>query len=182
MIKQGDKITNARTGQIMIFRKTGKETDVSLLEIECFNPKSDEREPVHIHPKQESSTEVISGKLHFLVDGKEHIIGPGERLVIPAGVPHCFWNEDATEAHHIARFSPALNIAGFFDTFFGLSRDGKLNKNGIPNFFHTSIIALAYKDEIRLTKPTWAIQYLTYLLLTPIGKLMGYRANYQSKN
>jgi quercetin dioxygenase-like cupin family protein len=74
MIKQGDKITNARTGQIMIFRKTGAETNGKLLEIECFNPNSDSREPIHIHPQQESSCTVISGKLHFLIDGKEHIV------------------------------------------------------------------------------------------------------------
>src|SRR4030095_9853719 len=182
MIKQGDKIFNARTGQIMIFRKTGKETSGTLLEIETYNPKSDVLEPVHIHPKQESSCEVISGKLHFWVDGKERIIGPGESIVIPAGIPHRFWNEDPTEAHSIHRFSPALDIAGFFGTFFALSRDGKLNKKGIPNFLHVCIIALAHKDEIRLTKPSWPIQYLTYRLLEPIGKLLGYRKDYKSKN
>jgi quercetin dioxygenase-like cupin family protein len=182
VIRQGDKITNARTGQVMIFRETGTETNGSLLEIECFNPRSDEREPVHIHPKQESSNKVISGRLHFWINGKEHIIEPGECIVIPAGVPHRFWNEDNEEAHHIARFSPALNIAGFFETFFALSRDNKLNKNGIPNFLQASIIALAHKNEIRLTKPPWPIQHLTYLLLSPIGKLLGYRADYKSKN
>ncbi len=84
MAKQGDKITNTRTGQRMVFLQTGKETNGNLLEIESFNPKSDMREPIHVHPKQESSAEVISGKLHFLVDDKEQIIGPGERIVIPA--------------------------------------------------------------------------------------------------
>jgi quercetin dioxygenase-like cupin family protein len=182
MVKQGDKIINTRTGQIMIFSKTGAETNGALLEIECFNPKSEEREPVHIHPKQESSNEVLSGKLHFWVDDKERIIGPGEKIIIPAGIPHCFWNEEAEVAHHVGRFSPALNIAEFFNTFFALARDGKLNKKGIPNMFHTSVLALAYKDEIRLTKPPWAIQYLIYLLFAPIGKLLKYRANYQSKN
>jgi hypothetical protein len=141
----------------MVFCKTGKETNGTLSEIECFNPMSDQREPVRIHPKQESSTEVKSDKLHFWVNGKERITGPGEQIVIPTGVPHYFWNEDPEVAHHIGRFSPALNIAGFFDTFFALSRDGKLNKKGIPNMLHASVIALAYKDEIRLTKPQWAI-------------------------
>ena len=135
MAKKGDKIENARTGQRMIFLKTGKETNGIYLEIDSFNPKTDMREPIHIHPKQESSAEVISGKLHFLVNGKEQIIGPGERITIPAGVPHCFWNEDDTEAHSIQRFSPALSIDEFFETFFALSKDGKLNEKGIPTFF-----------------------------------------------
>jgi len=181
MIRQNDKIMNTRTGQIMIFRKTGADTKEELLEIECFNPKSNEREPLHIHPKQESYCEVISGRLHFLIDGKEIILEPGEHLTIASGIPHCFWNEDEDEAHHIQRFVPALNIAGFFDTFFALSRDGKLNKNGIPNLFHASIIILAHKDEIRLANPPWALQYLAYSVLAAIGKLMGYCAEYHTK-
>jgi len=68
------------------------------------------REPIHVHPKQESSAIVLSGKLHFLVDGKEQIIRPGEKITIPAGSPHCFWNEDDVEAHSIQHFSPALRI------------------------------------------------------------------------
>jgi len=181
MVKQGDKIANARTGQRMIFLKTAKETNGDLLEIDSFNPKTDLREPIHIHPKQESSAEVISGKLHFLVNGKELIIGPGERMTIPAGVPHCFWNEDDTEAHSIQRFSPALTIDEFFESFFALSRDGKLNAKGIPNFFHTSLIMLKHKNDIRVTNPPWAIQLLTYYTLAPIGLLMGYRGDYVSK-
>lgn len=46
------QITNSRSGQRMIFRLTGKETNGTLLEIESFNPPSNEREPEHIHPKQ----------------------------------------------------------------------------------------------------------------------------------
>ena len=55
MAKQGEKITNSRTGQIMIFIKTGHETNGELLEIECFSPPSKAREPEHIHPYQENN-------------------------------------------------------------------------------------------------------------------------------
>src|SRR5674476_1005775 len=128
MIKQGDKIVNPRTGQIMIFKTTGKESNGALLEIESFNPVSNEREPIHIHPKQESSIEVLSGILHVWVNGKEHILTPNQRIVVPAGIPHCFWNEGPEEVYHVGTFSPALNIAEFFDSFFALARDGQLNK------------------------------------------------------
>lgn len=138
MAKQGDKITNPRTGQTMIFLQTGNETNGQLLEIETFNPRSEMREPIHIHPKQESSARVISGKLHFLVDGKEHIVGPGGKIVIPAGVPHCFWNEDETEAHSVQQFIPAQHIDEFFESYFALARDGKLNDKGMPPFFTTA--------------------------------------------
>jgi quercetin dioxygenase-like cupin family protein len=180
MAKQGDSITNARTGQRMIFLKTGKETNGNLLEIDSFNPRTDMREPIHIHPKQESSAEVISGKLHFLVNGKEQILSPGEKIVIPAGVPHCFWNEDVEAAHSIQRFSPALTIDEFFESFFALGSDGKLNDKGMPPFLQLPLMGLKHKNDIQVISPPWALQLATYLILAPISFLMGYRSNYRS--
>ncbi len=49
MVQSGEAITNVRTGQRMVFRKTGRETNGTLLEIECFNPPSGVKEPEHIH-------------------------------------------------------------------------------------------------------------------------------------
>lgn len=181
MAKQGDKITNVRTGQKMIFLQTGKETNGQLLEIESFNPKSDMREPIHIHPKQESAAKVISGKLHFLVNGKEQIVGPGEKIIIPAGIPHCFWNDDDTEAHSIQQFTPALHIDEFFESFFALAKDGKLSAEGMPPFLQLPLMGLKHKNEIRVTSPPWAVQLLTYWILAPISYLLGYRDHYISK-
>jgi hypothetical protein len=61
MAKQGDKITNARTGQKMIFLQTGNETNGKILEIESFNPKSDRREPIHVHPNRKVLLKLFPG-------------------------------------------------------------------------------------------------------------------------
>jgi Cupin domain. len=180
MIRQGDQITNPRTGQVMIFLKTSAETNGELLQIECFSPPTLEREPEHIHPFQQNSFEIISGRCIFRLDGKEQVVGPGQSIIIPANVPHYFWNAGDTVAHYIQEFRPALKIDCFFETFFALAKDAKLNKKGIPNFFHVSIIGLAHKDEIRLTNPPWALQHIIYKILAPFGKLMGYSADYKS--
>lgn len=81
-------ITNLRSGQRMIFRQTAKDTNGQLLEIETFNPPSTEKEPEHIHPKQESSAEVLSGEVRFSINGRVQIVKAGETIVIPPGVPH----------------------------------------------------------------------------------------------
>lgn len=180
MIQQGDRITNTRTGQEMIFLKTGAETNGELLQIECFSPPTAVKEPEHIHPLQESRFEMLAGACNFSIAGKERIVRAGESVTIAANVPHFFWNASDATAHYIQEFRPALHIDGFFETFFALSRDGKLNDKGIPNLLHGSLIMLKHKDEIRVTKPPWPVQYLTYIVLAPIGKLLGYQAEYQS--
>jgi quercetin dioxygenase-like cupin family protein len=182
MVKRGDQITNARTGQIMIFHKTAAETDGELLEIECFSPPTAVKEPEHIHPLQENIFKIISGSCVFKVEGEEQIVGAGRTISILPKAKHHFWNSGDTVAHYMQEFRPALHIEEFFETFFALSRDEKLNEKGIPNFFHVSLIALKHQDEIRLTKPPWALQLLTYWILAPIGYLIGYRSYYKSKN
>lgn len=182
MITQGSRITNARTGQVMRFLKTGAETNGELLRIDCISPPSTAREPEHIHPVQENRFEILSGSCHFSINGKVQVVKAGGKVSVPPGTRHFFWNEGPEDAHYIQEFQPAGTIADFFDTFFALSRDGKLNEKGIPNFFHVSVIALKHRSDIRLISPPWLVQYVTYLLLAPIGWLMGFRAYYVSKN
>ncbi|HMC96163.1 MAG TPA: cupin domain-containing protein [Flavobacteriales bacterium] len=182
MITQGTRIINARTGQVMTFLQTGAGRRGELLRIDCISPPSSMREPEHIHPLQENKFEIISGSCTFSIDGKEQLAKAGDTVTIPPRTRHFFWNAGNEDAHYIQEFRPAGTIAGFFDTFFALSRDGKLNEKGIPNFFHASVIMLKHKDDIRVISPPWPIQLITYVLLAPIGRLMGHQASYRSKN
>jgi len=179
MIKQGDSITNARTGQRMIFLQTWAETNGTQLQIECFSPLTTVKEPEHIHPYQENRFKILKGELCFSVDGKEQIASVGDSVSIPKNVPHHFWNSGNIEAHYIQEFFPALNIDRLFETFFALARDGKLNRKGAPNIFRTAVIMLAHEKEIRLARPVWVLQKALFTLLSPIGRLLGYKNEYK---
>lgn len=181
MAKQGDKITNARTGQTMTFLQTSASSGGQVLEIECMSPPGGVKEPEHIHPKQENIFRIISGSCIFSVNGKEQEVTAGNTINIPPGTKHFFYNAGNTPCYYVQEFRPAMHIEGFFETFFALSRDRKLNEKGIPSFFHGSLIMLRHKDEIRVTNPPWFVQLLTYLTLAPIGYLMGYRSEYRSR-
>jgi quercetin dioxygenase-like cupin family protein len=178
MIKQGDSITNARTGQRMIFLQTWAETNGTQLQIECFSPLTHLREPAHIHPNQENRFKILKGELSFLINGKQQIASAGDSVSIPKNVPHHFWNSGSMEAHYIQEFYPALKIDRLFETFFALARDGKLSRKGAPNFFRTSVIMLAHEKEIRLARPAWIFQKAIFSLLAPVGRLLGYKNEY----
>ncbi|THU38202.1 cupin domain-containing protein [Niastella caeni] len=179
MIRQGDHIENARTGQRMIFLKTWAETNGTQLQIECFSPVTPAREPEHIHPYQENRFKVLAGQLSFCINRKEQTAYPGDVVSIPKNVPHYFWNSGNSEAHYIQEFFPALKIDSLFETFFSLARDGKLNKKGSPNIFQASLIMLAHEKEIRLARPSWIVQKTVFKLFAPIGKLLGYKSLYK---
>jgi len=173
----GDEIVNPRTGQRMIFRQTAKDTGGTLLQIETINPRGP-AEPEHVHPLQESNATVLAGRLHFSLRGRTQIVRAGETIVIPPNVPHYFWNDDEEEAHAIQEFRPALRTEDFFETYFALARDGKLNAQGLPNLLHTAVITDAFWDVIRVTRPPVPIQRIFATLLAPLGRRRGYRARY----
>jgi quercetin dioxygenase-like cupin family protein len=178
MAKVGEEILNPRTGQRMIFLQTGKETNGELLSNESYNPPAGDAEPEHTHPFQESGAEVISGSLRFRVGSEERSLKAGESITIPANTPHFFWNDGDEEAHFIGWFRPALKIERFFEAFFGLAQDGKLNEKGLPSMLQLAVMVPHFGDEIRLTSPPWAVQKATFGALAPIGRLLGYRPEY----
>jgi mannose-6-phosphate isomerase-like protein (cupin superfamily) len=176
MAVSGAEIVNSRTGQQIRFVQTARDSDGAVLELLCVSQPGQEREPEHIHPRQENIFEVHSGALHFHIDGAERLISAGERIVVPPGVPHRFWVEGDQEARYRQEFRPALNTEAFFEAFFRLAQDGKLNSKGLPNPLMLAVLGQAFWDEIRVTKPPAWLQWVLYLALAPLGRAIGYRA------
>jgi mannose-6-phosphate isomerase-like protein (cupin superfamily) len=83
VVKQGQQISNPRTGQLM----TLISADPAELRLDTLNPPTAVKEPVHVHPHQESGAELLSGALVFEVAGERREIGAGETITIPANTP-----------------------------------------------------------------------------------------------
>jgi len=173
MARAGDRLENPVTGQHLIFRKTTGDTSGSLLEVESVYTKpTPSRPPTHFHPRQEERFEVLSGKVNTVVGGKERTLGEGEVLTIPSGVQHQMW---ATEAGVRVNWQtrPAMKTEAFFETVWGLARDGKTNDKGVPNLLRFALIAREYDDEYRPAHPGRPED--PFGILAPVGKLLGYR-------
>lgn len=179
MIHPGYTIRNERTGQIMTFLQTGKETNNELLEIECFSPPTTAREPEHLHPIQENNFKIISGELSFSVNGNIQILKAGEEISILPGMPHHFWNSGTETTHYLQEFRPALTTDHLFETFFALAKNRKLSKHGAPNIFRTSLIMLKHQQDLRIIKPSWEVQRIVFQILAPFAKLLGYKSYYE---
>ena len=81
-------ISNSKTGQVIRFLQTAKDTNGALLEMECgFGPKSKEP-PTHYHPYQEEDFTVLSGELTVKIDAKTITLKKGDVIFTgtPAGV------------------------------------------------------------------------------------------------
>ena len=60
--------------------------DISLIVVDMVEGKWT---PVHTHPVSESMW-VLDGQIQYRINEDEHEIGPGDFVMVPAGVPHAF--------------------------------------------------------------------------------------------
>jgi quercetin dioxygenase-like cupin family protein len=158
------------------FCRTGDETNGELLEMEAIYRPSSPLPPAHFHPKQEEIFAVLSGSLRFVVDGREQMVSPGDRIVIPPGAVHAASNPSSEETRVIWQVRPALRTRQFFETLYGLAGSGKTNSQRVPNLLQMALIATEYKQEFVLASPPRVIQACIFGILSPIARALGYRA------
>ncbi len=177
MARADDVIENPVTGERILFRQTAAEGNGELLQIEISAKPGGIGPPYHIHPHQEERFEVLVGKARFRVAGKEQSCGAGEKAAVPPGVPHTFVNEGDEELRMVVELRPPEKMETFFETLFGLAREGKINKKGNPSPLQALLIAREY--DVVLAGPPVFLQKAAAAVLSPVARLFGYRARYE---
>jgi quercetin dioxygenase-like cupin family protein len=178
MIHAGDTIENPVTGERMHFRKTSRETNGELVEIELTLQPNGFVAAAHVHPYQSERFEILEGTLEFRV-GKDRITAQaGDVVVVEPGRRHQFRNVGEGQARFVTEVRPALQFEQLIETMFGLAADGKTNKKGMPNPLRLAVIANAHFDDVRLPFPPAWMQRAGLALGAPVGRLLGYRTNY----
>jgi mannose-6-phosphate isomerase-like protein (cupin superfamily) len=179
MIRAGDVLENPITGERLVFRKTSQETGGEAVVIEAFVKPDGAVAATHVHPYQEERFEVLKGSVGFRLGRKKLVAGPGQRLTVPAGTPHKFWNAGDDVAHFVCEIRPALQFEQLIETMFALAADGKTNRKGMPNPLRLAVIARAHFEDVRLPFPPAWMQRTGLALGAPVGRLLGYGATYE---
>jgi hypothetical protein len=139
--------------------------------------------PVHLHPRQQETFRVRSGKLSVTLQGQKQVYGPGDTLVIPAGTPHKWENESGRqELHFIWELAPAMQTASILETMGALAQAQKLNKSASAPFLQLALTLNKYPHHLLLAGiPAW-LQRVLFKLLAPLALVLGYRPELDYKN
>ena len=178
MIRAGDTIENPVTGERIVFRKTSRETHGEAVVIETYVQPNGFVAAAHVHPSQEERFEVLRGSVGFRIGRQKLVAGPGQRLTVPAGTAHRFWNAGDEVAHFVCEVRPALQFESLIETMFTLAAAGKTNRKGMPNPLRLAVIANAHFDTVRLPFPPALLQRIGLALGSPFGRALGYRSVY----
>jgi quercetin dioxygenase-like cupin family protein len=139
----------------------------------------------HLHPEQEERFEVVTGTLRVRMNGREREVHAGERIVVPAGVPHAWWNTSSAEHAEVRiDLEPALESKAFFETLFQMVEDGH-TKSGMPrNPVRLAVLAQRFRREVQgvpaeghpLGKLPAPVLRGLIRVMALAGRVLGYRA------
>lgn len=176
MASKGQSIENRITGEKITWLETAKESQGKLLRLD-FSVRPKGALPVrHFHPRQDETFEMKRGTLKVEVNGQIRHLQPGERITIPQGAPHQWWNEGDEEANLLVTFAPALNIETFLEQFFGLCNNGKSSADGTPSFLQ--LMAMVNEYDLYVAGPPLPIQKLMGIVLGGFARLIGLKKFY----
>jgi Cupin domain len=100
-------------------------------------------------PPRRERFEGVAGTPHVMLDGKRHILGPGDHLVVPPGAYHTVGNPTAEMGHAIAAFRPGVNIHQFFVEVFEVF----CTSRGRKRLARLSRVSRHYPEYIQFRKP-----------------------------
>jgi quercetin dioxygenase-like cupin family protein len=178
MSKAGQVIENPITGERVVVRVGTEDSGGDLLVADLYVRPGGAVVGEHVHPTIRESFTVVRGRVGFRLDGRESVAGPGERLHVPPGMAHDWWNAGEEEAHVVVEISPGARFEEAIKNMFGLAQDGKTNAKGMPNLLQVAVYAREFEDVMYLTRPPRAVQKVLFATLAPVARLLGYKGSY----
>lgn len=174
----GDMIENTMTGERAVFRSTRHETGGELLEADYYLAPGGYVAAAHVHPRQEETFEVLTGRVTISIGGRPIVAGPGRTYVVAPGTSHRIVNHDGERAHLYSTLRPAMRSDELLQTMWGLASDGLTSKHGIPSPLQAAVSGMYFRGELYLAGPPVWLQDLVFRLLAPLGRARGYQGPY----
>ena len=130
----------------------------------------------HVHAYITERFEVIAGTVRVHYDGQDRVAQPGERIEVPPGVVHDWWNIGDEEAHVLLEVTPATRFELMIQNLYGLANDGKSNARGVPKLLPLSLFAREFRREGEFIRPPRIVQRILFGAVAPLARARGYRA------
>lgn len=175
MAAVGQTLENPASGERITFRQTAADTDGELVAIDLELPKRG-RVPggLHVHPVQEERFQVVEGTMRFRMGRRKVFAGPGEVVVVPAGVRHDFANAGDEDALVRVEIRPALRMEQLFETAVALAEQGRTMLGGIPKPLDLALFVREFEHEVQAAFPPRWLQRAALAPLAWLARRRGY--------
>ncbi|HEU5104291.1 MAG TPA: cupin domain-containing protein [Solirubrobacterales bacterium] len=176
--RRGQVLTNPSTGERVVMLTDPEVHPEGVLVAHLYVEPGGRVAAAHRHPTITERFHVLEGEVGFLLGDRERTFGPGEEAVVPAGTLHDWWQVGEETAQVVVEVDPGDRFVEMVGTFFGLARDGKADRRGLPRPLQLAVTAQAYRDVMVIASPPTWVQSLAFGILAPLGRALGRRPSY----
>jgi quercetin dioxygenase-like cupin family protein len=148
VVTPGRVITNPISGERIVIRRSGAQTDGRLLAFDLFLPPRGHVTAAHVHPSQEERFTVVAGRMRFRLRRRTIVAGAGETVVVPQGTPHWFGNPGPGESHARVEARPALRTEELFEMMEAVTRAGGFLGTRLPRLTDLALLLLEFQREV----------------------------------
>ncbi len=175
-MRAGEIYENRIQGDRFVVREGSEETGGERLTGDLYIRPGGAVAGKHVHSYITECFEVVSGTVRFHRGGSDEIAGPGQRVEIPPGTVHDWWNVGEDEAHVLIEIRPGARFELMIQNLFGLANDGKTNTRGVPRLLPLALFSREFRREGEFIRPPRVVQRLLFAALAPLGRARGYKA------
>jgi len=124
----------------------------------------------HTHPAQVERIEVVSGSMKVVMHGREHVLGEGESIEVPAGTPHRQIPLGDGPGTVRIQARPAGRTEAFLKYLAELCVTGQINRLGFPRPLAAAELVLEYGESGHASKPSLSVQRALARLLLNVAR------------
>lgn len=133
----------------------------------------------HLHPNLRERFHVLGGRVGFRIGEEQRELGPGEAAEVPPNTIHDWWQVGDEQASVVVEVDPGIRFVQLVGTLFGLARDGKSTKQGLPKPLQLAVTVNEFSDTIVIASPPPWVQRIAFGLLAPLGRARGLEPYYE---
>ena len=175
-MRAGEVYENLVQGDRIVVREGAGETGGDRLVGDLYIRPGGAVAGRHVHSYITERFEVVAGRVRFHLDGRDEIATPGERVEVPPGAVHDWWNDGEDEAHVLVEVRPGERFELMIQMLYGLANDGRTNAKGVPRLLPLALFAREFRREGEFVRPPRIVQRVLFGLLAPVARARGYRA------
>lgn len=175
---KGQKLVDKFTGDSFEFLETSADTNGERVTVKVILKSKGQTVDDHLHILQDEKFEILSGKMTYFLDGKEHHIEAGEEVVLPKNKAHNHYNTSDEPTEYIQTITPGIDVDLFLENLFGMINDGKVKDGKLP-FLQAMVTGKYLESPSRLAAIPMGVQNVLMNIIGPIARLFGYRAIYK---
>lgn len=178
MSRQGQVLENPVTGERAVNLTDPEAHPERVLVAHLYIEPGGRVAAAHRHPTITERFHVLKGEVGFLLGDREETLGPGGEAEVPAGTLHDWWQVGEEPAEVVVEVDPGDRFVEMIAALFGLARDGKVDRRGLPHPLQLAVTAHEYRDVMVIASPPPWVQSVAFGILAPLGRALGRKPTY----